>query len=772
MSEFTLDIAKMSGRYRNRTWHRQHPYENRAKSSTSQRETRQKVTMGNPGNQTPPSPCSSSSASASGERGWDYLLRRKAEFVNERILKAKAAERDSGTTEVFSQFVPIKQEPGSSPPINVSNQFLLSRPRYLQEMDSTQNYAAHEGFWIDTIGERYEETEPRQTFSQSTNAEERNKLTFGDHCVKLEIPWSYPDAVEGYGAVHSREVTEQSCGRNNPANQLSSQTLSQNFQNGIIAGNCDTKKDVGRNVIGNSLSVQRLISNIRNAVASNPSFKRSKHDSATNQTFGCNVPNDVDDTRSATTQSFDRNNSGNHPSEQALTQQMPNDIQDSCCATKEDSNGNKHDSFANQTLTCNMLNSSEDDSPAMKQNSNEKKKQGLASKTLIHSLPYPAEGVEVVYTVDPVEAEAWLTNNIVDCSAEVVGFDIEWKPQFVSKKKGGVENKTAVLQLGVESSCLVLHLRNMKAPPKLLSSILNDKKILKVGSGILQDVAKLKRDKGLTCKGLVDTQKMAKSLGTASQKLGLKALAEHFFGINVEKPKSISRSNWEKYPLTIRQIHYAALDAWIGFKLYQHMKLLKGQGQTHIEETQLVVDEDDENPVEIVVCHVCNKKCKGNDVLASHIKIHPQCKCGKFFLAKISKNHKKNCTKFNPVEIVVCHVCNKKCKGDDALANHIKIHAQCKCGTYFPVKVPTTHKQNCPELNSVASQVSAPGDKMFCCQACGKKCKYEEQLMKHIRDAGHVQCPFCTRLLHGSKCTTHIKRCRQIINEEWKQTHQ
>ena len=298
-----------------------------------------------------------------------------------------------------------------------------------------------------------------------------------------------------------------------------------------------------------------------------------------------------------------------------------------------------------------MLNSGKDDSPVAKGSSSERNEfQNLASnKTLIDSLPYPAEGVEVVYTVDPVEAEAWLTNNIIDCSAEAVGFDIEWKPQFVSKKKGGVENKTAVLQLGVESSCLVLHLHNMKDPPNLLRSILNDEKILKIGSGILQDFKKLKRDKGLTCKGLVDTQKMAKCMGTkAPKQLGLKALAKHFLGMNMEKPVSITRSNWEQYPLTFRQIHYAALDAWIGFKLYQHMKLMKDEGQTHVEETQLVVDE---NPLKIVICCVCKKKCKGKDalsVLASHIKVHPQCKCGKFFQATISKTHKKNCPEFNP----------------------------------------------------------------------------------------------------------------------------
>ena len=42
--------------------------------------------------------------------------------------------------------------------------------------------------------------------------------------------------------------------------------------------------------------------------------------------------------------------------------------------------------------------------------------------TSTHLLPYPAEGVEVVYTTDPIEVEAWLRNNVIDCSAQAVGF--------------------------------------------------------------------------------------------------------------------------------------------------------------------------------------------------------------------------------------------------------------------------------------------------------------------------------------------------------------
>ena len=650
----------------------------------------------------------SSSSTASGERGWDYLLRRKAEYINDRIHKAKAVGV-GGATEVFSHF-PIKEEP-ASPRRNESNLYVLSQmtPSF-QEMDASQSYARNEGFWIDPTGEGYRERNgTQQTLSQLVNSQGRPP----DHYFKTEAPWNYPDpTIESYGVLHSSE-------ENNAAYQLSDQTLTQNLPNDSDDKRCDTKNGLKRklNVISNSPSVQMLVANIRNAVATNPNFKRCKLDSAANQMLGHNVPDSIDDASFTSGQSFMENNWANHQSEQTLSHHMSSDRKDSQHCTESDSERSRHDSKTSQTLARNTLNHGRDVNGATKQDYGRNKPNSVSNKTLIHSLPYPAEGVEVVYTVDPVEAEAWLRNNIIDCSAQAVGFDIEWKPQYVSKKNGGVENKTAVIQLGVESSCLVLHLCNMKSPPKLLRSILIDKKILKVGSGIFQDAAKLKRDAGLVCLGMVDTQKMAKSMGTdAPPKLGLKGLAEHFLGINLEKPKFVSRSDWENYPLTIRQIHYAALDAWIGLKIYQYIKLAKEQHQTHNDEIQLVDDEVEAMSVKIVKCHVCKKKLKSQDALANHMKIHSQCKCGKFFQDKISK----------------------------------------------------THRKYCREVNPVTPLVQADKNNIFRCQACGKKCKNAEKLMTHIKEVGHVQCPFCSKLLNGPQCTSHIRKCKQFSGQ-WTQ---
>lgn len=152
--------------------------------------------------------------------------------------------------------------------------------------------------------------------------------------------------------------------------------------------------------------------------------------------------------------------------------------------------------------------------------------------------PPKALGVELVYTNNVHEAETWLRTHITDCSATAVGFDMEWKPQTVRKECGGTENKTAVLQLAVDTSCLVLHIYHMEKLPDLLVSILKDATVEKIGSAIKDDMSRLERERGLVCCGFVDTQVMAKSLDPSSSEVGLKALAKRYLGIEVPKNKS------------------------------------------------------------------------------------------------------------------------------------------------------------------------------------------------------------------------------------------
>lgn len=650
----------MSRPYRNRTRYRQHPYKHWTESSAVKQE---RVFEDK---NFPSSPYPTSAPDNGGKSqlpGWDYLLRRKAESINDRILKSKASESYGGTSysgayEVSSQFV-IKQEPGNP---TVREQYSYSALSWTTCNDRAHDYAQKGKFWIERTAERnILEPEAGQSRSDRLTDAYENHQT---RKVKFEHPLGFRESRHSnYSATSSGQ--------------------------------------------GSHLTVEKLISNIRRAVASNPNFKRNVVDSVCSQTSGNGKKQSSisDKSVETCTTSSELRNPVTQGSEETLTCNLPQNTGDEVKhGTMMDNDEEvEHGSMLNKTSD--VANGRRKINHVSKPDMRRNKHNPEGGKTLIHTLPYPAEGVEVQYTKDPVEAEAWLKNNVIDCSAQAVGLDIEWKPQLKRKKDGGVENKTAVLQLSVEGSCLVLHLCHMESKPVLLRNVLSNKLILKVGSGILQDVTKLNRDTGLSCKGLMDTQKMAKSIGIpVSQKLGLKALAKHFLGIDLEKPKSVSMSNWERCPLRLKQIHYAALDAWIGLKIYLHMKMVKGQEQVFMEE------DDEEKHVETLQCQVCGKKVKGQDSLNKHSTIHPQCKCGQIFLSEISKKHKKKC----------------------------------------------------PFGRALVQEVQTDDDVTVWCQGCGKKCKNEEVFKRHVREVGHVQCPFCNRLLQNSQSIKHIQRCKNI----------
>lgn len=152
----------------------------------------------------------------------------------------------------------------------------------------------------------------------------------------------------------------------------------------------------------------------------------------------------------------------------------------------------------------------------------------------------------------------------------MLGFDIEWRPQF---RAGGKQNRTALLQLAAADSVLCLQLAHMRSVPPKLNKLLADTSWVKCGVGILEDCVKLERDwKGVDVRGRVDVGEVyLQHVGATdghSTACGIKALAAQLLDEEISKPKKVSMSNWENQPLTAAQLRYAALDAWVGYGAY------------------------------------------------------------------------------------------------------------------------------------------------------------------------------------------------------------
>ncbi|KAL0436003.1 UNVERIFIED_CONTAM: Exonuclease 3'-5' domain-containing protein 2 [Sesamum radiatum] len=155
----------------------------------------------------------------------------------------------------------------------------------------------------------------------------------------------------------------------------------------------------------------------------------------------------------------------------------------------------------------------------------------------------------------------------------IVGLDCEWKPNSYAYEN----NKTATLQLCVDTKCLILQLFYLDFIPQSLKNFLVHPSVTFVGVGVQDDVYKLREEYGLVCSAMNDIQEMAMARypWEFTRRPGLKDLASWFVGLNMAKPIHVCRSNWEARNLSLDQIEYACIDAYASYRIGR--KLLNGR---------------------------------------------------------------------------------------------------------------------------------------------------------------------------------------------------
>jgi len=136
----------------------------------------------------------------------------------------------------------------------------------------------------------------------------------------------------------------------------------------------------------------------------------------------------------------------------------------------------------------------------------------------------------------------------------IVGIDSETKPCF----KKGQYNHTALIQLATAKAVYLVKPQKTGLPNEFVH-LLENKKIIKVGIAIAQDLTDLRKFKPFKEKSMIDLNNVCSQLGF--QNIGAKNLSGIFLGYRISK--SQQTSNWEQDPLTHQQVLYAATDAWI-----------------------------------------------------------------------------------------------------------------------------------------------------------------------------------------------------------------
>lgn len=124
---------------------------------------------------------------------------------------------------------------------------------------------------------------------------------------------------------------------------------------------------------------------------------------------------------------------------------------------------------------------------------------------------------------------------------------------------------------------------------KPLYKIISDKKITKILHSSLQDLQIFHRQSKKLPEAISDTQIMANFCDIGFN-IGYSGLVEHFFQKQIDK--SQQRSNWQKRPLSEKQIEYALSDVLYLEEIHKKMSEMleeKGRCNWYLEETKLFV---------------------------------------------------------------------------------------------------------------------------------------------------------------------------------------
>uniref|UniRef100_A0A803LT62 3'-5' exonuclease domain-containing protein n=2 Tax=Chenopodium quinoa TaxID=63459 RepID=A0A803LT62_CHEQI len=147
----------------------------------------------------------------------------------------------------------------------------------------------------------------------------------------------------------------------------------------------------------------------------------------------------------------------------------------------------------------------------------------------------------------------------------VVGLDIEWRPNTSRYFR----NPVAVLQLCVGHHCLVFQLLYATRIPQGLVDFLTNEDYTFVGVGIDDDVQKLKQDYGLDVNYTVDLRTLVSTRWDepSFRNSGLVSLAYNVLDLEYVKQRNITLSDWSQPNLSIAQVQYAAIDAFLSFEI-------------------------------------------------------------------------------------------------------------------------------------------------------------------------------------------------------------
>ena len=145
----------------------------------------------------------------------------------------------------------------------------------------------------------------------------------------------------------------------------------------------------------------------------------------------------------------------------------------------------------------------------------------------------------------------------------ILGLDTETRPNFTA----GHSYKVGLLQVSTEDTCFLFRLNNIDLPNCLIE-LLSDKKQLKVGLSLKDDIRALRKRRPFTFGKYIELQQKVQDIGIKD--MSLQKIYANLFDKKISKNKRLT--NWDAPILTPEQKRYAATDAWACIKIYQQLE--------------------------------------------------------------------------------------------------------------------------------------------------------------------------------------------------------
>lgn len=180
---------------------------------------------------------------------------------------------------------------------------------------------------------------------------------------------------------------------------------------------------------------------------------------------------------------------------------------------------------------------------------------------------------------------------------KIVGFDIEWKPRG---NPFSIKQNASLIQLACENRIALFHIslfpgtKAEQLMPPNLKAVLESPNIFKVGVAVKGDFRRLEKYLGIQAQGVFELSRLhnlvewyEKDPSKISHRLvGLAAQVLQHLQLPLYKgaplddepdnTSSVRESDWSQ-PLDLQQIHYAAADAYAGFRLYHTLEWKRNQ---------------------------------------------------------------------------------------------------------------------------------------------------------------------------------------------------